>query len=233
MKNTILYVLLSIPFVGSTQLEISKVSECIVDFQPGEIYRVEYDVQNISEDTLYFNWKISVPEWYESNFDISTADQNIEYLPGIYTNCDFDLPNILIPDQVSLFYVFFYANDDLDVDDITVSPFITIELVAYPDCEELLLTEEVIIDLSSATIEQSDVSDITIAPNPAMDVLQVYGNSEYTDYSIYSLGASNSHTKTPFSAAIDISNLIPGYYILRLENADSVRAIPFIKQNQD
>jgi hypothetical protein len=68
----------------------------------------------------------------------------------------------------------------------------------------------------------------TVYPNPASDFIQIHSETQVSEVQIFSV--SGKLMTTQFANEIDISELNPGIYILRMRTQDSWQVQKFIKQ---
>ncbi|MBR9915479.1 MAG: T9SS type A sorting domain-containing protein [Algicola sp.] len=88
-----------------------------------------------------------------------------------------------------------------------------------------------IIEGDTLSLENSLTNDLVIYPIPATEVLNIntLDISEDTVYTIFDITGKRIHNSKLQSSVIDVSQLSPGNYILRLVSGSSIKSQKFIK----
>lgn len=88
------------------------------------------------------------------------------------------------------------------------------------------------IDLSSGISNQAGISGVSCFPNPASGNIRINGASEaFTSCELLDIRGSVLRLENPdASGIIDISELAPGIYFLRLKGADNCPVLRFVKE---
>ncbi|WP_235295937.1 choice-of-anchor V domain-containing protein [Portibacter marinus] len=96
----------------------------------------------------------------------------------------------------------------------------------------LIISETILIEMESST-ESFDNKEIKVFPNPVMEELLITSSSEVMGFQIFSLdgrqmnSTSNRHTQNMNS--VDVRYFTPGLYVLKVELAEGIKTIKFIK----
>ena len=82
---------------------------------------------------------------------------------------------------------------------------------------------------ASTGIAANEKVSVAVYPNPSSDFINVYGNTDgFKTFEIFSVDGTRQLESGKIDAQIDIRNLAPGYYLLRL-NGDSSVELNFMK----
>ncbi len=85
------------------------------------------------------------------------------------------------------------------------------------------------VDIFTVTIENNEVENFEINPNPAVNIIQI-GEGDFKNGCIYDLNGRLVMKEEIINGFISIENLIPGIYILELKNDNQTLRGKFIKQ---
>lgn len=98
------------------------------------------------------------------------------------------------------------------------------------DNSEITESVSAVIDISEITaIEDASTNPVTLFPNPATSYIQI-NNADNALVSIYSATGNKITGKYNSKEKIDVSNLHPGLYIVRIKQENSYSSVRFIKQ---
>ena len=80
------------------------------------------------------------------------------------------------------------------------------------------------------SIDEENISKVSIFPNPVTDVIQVTGNLSFTSYSIYNISGQQVLSGAIDDNKIEVLSLTSGVYLLNLENNDTSQTLKLIKE---
>ena len=80
------------------------------------------------------------------------------------------------------------------------------------------------------SMEEENISKVSIFPNPAIDIVQISGNLSFTSYSIYNISGQQVLSGAIDDNKIEVLSLTSGVYLLNLENNDTSQTLKLIKE---
>jgi PKD repeat protein len=103
----------------------------------------------------------------------------------------------------------------------------SVTVTAYGACDT---TTKTIIINSAVAIPEHSLAAISIAPNPATTTLNITGLTIAATAEVYDISGKQLLSQPLNTQAIDISNLAPGLYFIRISTAEGSVVKKFVKE---
>jgi len=123
---------------ASAQIEFIEQEELLISNETN--WYVDYLVQihNTTDSGIFYDWKIEIPDDIKENVKFSVHDTNIGWFYTIYSNCGYEMPNLIdsMAQQTLLFE--FWVFDAVSPEKEHLIDSIEFSLLLHPDCKQTL-----------------------------------------------------------------------------------------------
>jgi len=221
MKKATFFILSFITFSLNAQIEITNLDTVVINEIDSPQF-INLVLENMTNESIDLDWEIEFANNIESFMQISVSDINNHYTPLIHSSCNLSqVTNILLPSetyQMGLDFIFDEVPSTVDKN----SPIAYFNLYEADNCsgEKLSSIPILINGTTTNTLEVSKDKRIKIYPNPSDGLLTINyeNNSSQLSFEIFNIQLKKIMNGVIENDKIDISNLLPGQYILRVDN---------------
>lgn len=223
MKELIFAIFSFITFSLNAQVNITNLDTVLInDGDPPQF--ITLNVKNISVDSIDLDWEIEFTSNAESFIEISVSDFNIEYLSHVHSSCDLNLTgitNTLLASESRPMYLNFTLSEIPSTFDKN-SPIAYFNLYVAGDCtgDNLLSIPIMFSNGTTSSIEINKQKNINLYPNPSNEyIFLTHENiNAQIDFKIFDMELKQIMKGVIENDVIDVSNLVPGQYVLRVDD---------------
>ena len=221
MKKVIFALISFITFSLNAQVEIANLDTVRIN-EGDSPQHINLIVNNVSIDSIDLDWEIEFTSNVESFLQISVSDINIHYTPQIHSSCDLTGITNILEASKSYSMGLHFTLDEVPLTFDKNSPIAYFNLYVAEDCtgEKLLSIPIMFSSGTTNSIEINNHKNINLYPNPSNEYLfLIYEKiNAQINFKIFDIQLKQVMKGVIENDVIDISNLVPGQYVLRVDD---------------